>query len=106
MVCGKGLAFDGNTVVLTALLDGSTRKTYTVAFYDGGYRYLSVQQLSQPELRFPAGTLLLRGQAQEAYAAVTDEEICLWDAASGGQLLAVAQFPVPLSGAKDRAAEL
>lgn len=93
--------FDGNTVVLTALLDGSTRKTYTVAFYDGGYRYLSVQQLSQPELRLPAGTLLLRGQAQEAYAAVTDEEICLWDAASGGQLLAVARFPVPLSGAKD-----
>ncbi len=38
--------FDGNTVVLTALLDGSTRKTYTVEFYDGGYRYLSVQQQS------------------------------------------------------------
>ena len=36
--------FDGNTAVLTALLDGSVRKLYTIAFYDGGYR-LSVQQL-------------------------------------------------------------
>ena len=44
-------AFNGNTLVLTALLDGSVRKVYTVTFYDGGYRYQSVRQLSQPEAR-------------------------------------------------------
>ena len=93
--------FDGDTVVLTALLDGGVRKSYTVVFYDGGYRYQSVQQLSQPELRPSVGTLLLHGEKKEAFAAVTDEEICLWDSASGGQLLAVARFPVTLSGAKD-----
>ena len=93
--------FDGNTAVLTALLDGSVRKTYTISFYDGGYRYQSVQLLSQPELRPTVGTLLLHGKEKEAFAAVTDEAICLWDSASGGQLLAVARFPVTLSGAKD-----
>ena len=93
--------FDGNTAVLTALLDGSTRKAYTVTFYDGGYRYQPVQLLSQPELRPAVGTLLLHGEEKEAFAAVTDEAICLWDSASGGQLLAVARFPVTLSGAKD-----
>ena len=92
--------FDGNTAVLTALLDGSTRKTYTIVFYDGGYRYQSVQLLSQPELRPGVGTLLLHGEEKEAFAAVTDEEICLWDSASGGQLLAVARFPITLPGAK------
>ena len=93
--------FDGNTVVLTALLDGSVRKTYTVTFCDGGYRYQSVRQLSQPELRPNVGTLLLYGKEREAFAAVTEEEICLWDSASGGQLLAVARFPITLPGAKD-----
>ena len=93
--------FDGNTAVLTALLDGSTRKTYTITFYDGGYRYQSVQLLSQPELRPSVGTILLHGEEKEAFAAVTDEEICLWDSASGGQLLTVARFPITLSGAKD-----
>lgn len=39
--------FDGSTAVLTALLDGSVRKTYTITFYDGGYRYESVRQLEQ-----------------------------------------------------------
>ena len=28
-------AFNGNTLALTALLDGSVRKVYTVTFYDG-----------------------------------------------------------------------
>ena len=93
--------FDGNTAVLTALLDGGTRKTYTITFYDGGYQYQSVQLLSQPELRPSVGTILLHGEEKEAFAAVTDEEICLWDSNSGGQLLAVARFPVTLSGAKD-----
>lgn len=60
-----------------------------------------MQLLSQPELRPAVGTLLLHGEEKEAFAAVTDEEICLWDSASGGQLLAVARFPVTLSGAKD-----
>ena len=93
--------FDGDTVVLTALLDGSVRKTYTISFYDGGCRYQSVQLLSQPELRSDVGTLPLRGEEKEAFAAVTEEEICLWDAAGGGQLLAVARFPLTLPGAKD-----
>ena len=44
------------------------------------------------------GTLLLYGKEQEAFAAVTEEEICLWDSASGGQLLAVARFPITLPG--------
>lgn len=94
-------AFNGNTLALTALLDGSIRKIYTVAFYDGGYRYQSVRQLSQPEARPCAGTMLLSGEEKEVFAAVTDEELCLWDAASGGQLLAVARFPYALPGAKD-----
>lgn len=94
-------AFNGNTAALTALLDGNGRKVYTVTFYDGGYRYQSVQQLSQPEARPCAGTMLLHGEPAEVFAAVSDEEICLWDAASGGQLLAVARFPYALSGAKD-----
>ena len=47
------------------------------------------------------GTLLLYGKEQEAFAAVTEEEICLWDSASGGQLLAAARFPITLPGAKD-----
>ena len=42
-----------------------------------------------------------REKEQEAFAAVTEEEICLWDSASGGQLLAVARFPITLPGAKD-----
>ena len=74
---------------------------YTVTFCDGGYRYQSVRQLSQPELRPNVGTLLLYGKEQEAFAAVTEEEICLWDSASGGQLLAAARFPITLPGAKD-----
>ena len=94
-------AFNGNTLALTALLDGSVRKVYTVTFYDGGYRYQSVRQLSQPEARPCVGTMLLSGEEKEAFAAVTDEELCLWDAASGGQLLAVARFPYALPGAKD-----
>lgn len=77
------------------------RKTYTISFYDGGCRYQSVQLLSQPELRSDVGTLPLRGEEKEAFAAVTEEEICLWDAAGGGQLLAVARFPLTLPGAKD-----
>ena len=32
---------------------------------------------------------------------MTDEEICLWDAASGGTLLAAARFPLALPGVKD-----
>ena len=93
--------FDGNTAVLTALLDGSVRKTYTVVFYDGGYRYLSVKQLAQTQLWPSMGTMLLQGEPAEVFAAVTDEEICLWSAASDGQLLAVARFPMALSGAED-----
>lgn len=57
--------------------------------------------IRQPEPRPCVGTMLLSGEAQDAFAAVTDEEICLWDSASGGQLLAVARFPIALSGAKD-----
>ena len=75
--------------------------SFTVTFCDGGYRYQSVRQLSQPELRPNVGTLLLYEKEQEAFAAVTEEEICLWDSASGGQLLAVARFPITLPGAKD-----
>lgn len=93
--------FDGNTAVVTALLDGSVRKTYTAAFYDGGYRYVSVTQAEQPQLRPSVGRLLLRGEEREAFAAVTNEEICLWDAPSGGELLAVARFPIALSGARE-----
>ena len=59
------------------------------------------EQLSQPEARPCVGTMLLSGEQTDAFAAVTDEEICLWDAASGGRLLAVARFPYALSGAKD-----
>ncbi len=92
-------AFDGSTAVLTAVLDGSARKTYTVAFYDGGYRYLSTEQLSPA--RAAVGTMTLGSEPKEAFAAVTDEEICLWDAASGGQLLAAARFPTALPGARD-----
>ena len=59
------------------------------------------EPLSQPEARPCVGTMLLHGEPAEAFAAVSDEELCLWDAASGGQLLAVARFPYAMSGAKD-----
>ena len=93
--------FDGNTVTLTALLDESMRKTYTITFYDGGYRYLSVRQLDAPQLRPAVGMMRVHGEEHAAFAAVTDDEICLWDAASGGTLLAAARFPLALPGAKD-----
>ena len=58
--------FDGNTVVLTALLDGSVRKTYTVTFCDGGYRYQSVRQLSLPELRPTSGRFFCMGKNRKS----------------------------------------
>ena len=93
--------YDGNTAVFTALLAGSGEKEYTVEFYDGGYRYLSVRQLRAEAARTAVGSLTLDGVSYEAYADVSEQEICFWDAASGGRLLAAARYPETLSGAKE-----
>lgn len=93
--------YDGNTAVFTALLAGSGEKEYTVEFYDGGYRYLSVRQLRTEAARTAVGSLTLDGVSYEAYADVSEQEICFWDAASGGRLLAVARYPETLTGAKE-----
>ena len=93
--------YDGNTAVFTALLAGSGEKEYTVEFYDGGYRYVSVRQLRAEAARTAAGSLMLDGVSYDAYADVSEQEICFWDAASGGRLLAVARYPETLSGAKE-----
>lgn len=46
-------------------------------------------------------TILLGGKDTTVYLEVSDEEITLWDSASGGQLLAVAKYAQPLSGAAE-----
>lgn len=93
--------YDGNTAVFAALLAGSGEKEYTVEFYDGGYRYVSVRQLRAEAARTAVGSLTLDGVSYDAYADVSEQEICFWDAASGGRLLAVARYPETLTGAKE-----
>lgn len=51
--------YDGNTAVFAALLAGSGEKEYTVEFYDGGYRYVSVRQLRAEAARTAVGSLTL-----------------------------------------------
>ena len=46
-------------------------------------------------------TILLGGKDTTVYPEVSDEEITLWDSASSGQLLAVAKYAQPLSGAAE-----
>lgn len=46
-------------------------------------------------------SILLGGKDTTVYLEVSDEEITLWDSASGGQLLAVAKYAQPLSGAAE-----
>ena len=75
--------YDGNTAVFAALLAGSGEKEYTVEFYDGGYRYVSVRQLRAEAARTAVGSLTLDGVSYDAYADVSEQEICFWDAASG-----------------------
>ena len=93
--------YDGNTAVFAALLAGSGEKEYTVEFYDGGYRYVSVRQLRAEAARTAVGSLTLDGVSYDAYADISEQEICFWDAASGGRLLAVARYPETLTGAKE-----
>lgn len=94
-------SYDGNTAVFTALLAGSGEKEYTVEFYDGGYRYVSVRQLRAQAVRMPVGSLMLDGAAYDVYADVSEQEIGFWDAAAGGRLLAAARYPATLPGAKE-----
>ena len=46
-----------------------------------------------------AYSMLLDGKETMAYLDVSDEEITLWDSASAGQLIAVAKYAQPMSGA-------
>ena len=46
-------------------------------------------------------SILLDGMDTTVYLEISDEEINLWNSASGGQLLAVAKYAQPLSGAAD-----
>ena len=50
------------------------------------------------ELSYP---MLLGGSEQTVYLDVSDEEILLWDNASGGQLIAVAKYAQAMQGAQD-----
>ena len=45
--------------------------------------------------------MLLGGSEQTVYLDVSDEEILLWDNASGGQLIAVAKYAQAMQGAQD-----
>ena len=44
-------------------------------------------------------SMLLDGKEQTVYLDVSDEEITLWDSASAGQIIAVAKYAQPISGA-------
>ena len=46
-------------------------------------------------------SMLLDGKEQAVYLDVSDEEITLWDSASAGQIIAVAKYAQPMSGAAD-----
>ena len=46
-------------------------------------------------------SMLLDGKEQTVYLDVSDEEITLWDSASAGQIIAVAKYAQPMSGASD-----
>lgn len=46
-------------------------------------------------------SMLLGGSEQTVYLDVSDEEILLWDNASGGQLIAVAKYAQAMQGAQD-----
>ena len=64
----------------------------------------SVQPEPTPEPvpeRTASYTILLSGKDTTVYLEISDEEITLWDSASGGQLLAVAKYAQPLSGAAE-----
>ena len=45
--------------------------------------------------------MLLGGSEQTVYLDVSDEEILLWDNASGGHLIAVAKYAQAMQGAQD-----
>ena len=51
--------------------------------------------------RTVSGTMLLDGKETEVFLEVSDDEISLWDSASGGTLLAEAKYPETLAGAAD-----
>lgn len=44
-------------------------------------------------------SMLLNGKEQAVYLDVSDEEITLWDSVSSGQIIAVAKYAQPMSGA-------
>lgn len=46
-------------------------------------------------------SMLLNGNEQAVYLDVSDEEITIWDSASAGQIIAVAKYAQPMSGAAD-----
>lgn len=48
-----------------------------------------------------SAAMLLGGAEQTVYLEVSDEEILLWDNASGGQLIAVAKYAQAMQGAQD-----
>ena len=48
-----------------------------------------------------SGTILRNGAETAVYLEISDMEINFWGSASGGQLLAVAQYPESISGAAD-----
>ena len=46
-------------------------------------------------------SILIDGKEQAVYLDVSDEEITLWNSASDGQIIAVAKYAQPMSGAAD-----
>ena len=96
-----GKIFDGNTVTLTALLDGSVRKIYAVTLYDGGFRNRSVRLLDAPAARLPVGVLPLTASGWLRLPLSRARSFVSGAPASGGRLLAVARSPAPLTGAKN-----
>ena len=60
----------------------------------------SQEEPAAPE-RTASYTLILSGEEQTVYLDVSDEEILLWDSASGGRMLAAARYAQAMPGAKE-----
>lgn len=59
-----------------------------------------VEEATRPE-RTVSSTILRNGAETAVYLEISDTEIDFWDSTSGGQLLAVAQYPENISSAAD-----
>lgn len=73
--------------------------------HEGRYslEWSAISSASAPDVpeRSITYSMLLDGKEQAVYLDVSDEEITLWDSASAGQIIAVAKYAQPISGAAE-----